>query len=292
MKIDENTNILIIGLGIIGGSYARGFTKAGYRIHAIDTNEETIEYALKNGIVAEGTTKTDRKMIESADLVIFALYPHIFREWIEKNQWYFKSGSLITDVTGVKGCLVRDIQNFLRDDCEYIAAHPMAGCEKLGIEHSDEKIFYGANYIVVPTEKNTDEAVKTCSRIGEIQRFDRISYLSPEEHDEMIGFVSQLTHCIAMSLMTCNHTEKLEDYTGDSFRDLTRIARIDETMWSELFLLNKDALLHQMKLFTMEVSKLERMLMEADKEGIKDMMRRSTARRKMIEKQENREEKI
>lgn len=292
MKIDENTNILIIGLGIIGGSYARGFTKAGYRIHAIDTDEETIEYALKNGIVAEGTTETDRKMIESADLVIFALYPHIFREWIEKNQWYFKSGSLITDVTGVKGCLVRDIQNFLRDDCEYIAAHPMAGCEKLGIEHSDEKIFYGANYIVVPTEKNTDEAVKTCSRIGEILRFDRISYLSPEEHDEMIGFVSQLTHCIAMSLMTCNHTEKLEDYTGDSFRDLTRIARIDETMWSELFLLNKDALLHQMKLFTMEVSKLERMLMEADKEGIKDMMRRSTARRKLFDKEENWEEKI
>ena len=292
MKIDENKNILIIGLGIIGGSYARGFTKAGYRIHAIDTNEETIEYALKNGIVAEGTTETDRKMIESADLVIFALYPHIFREWIEKNQWYFKSGSLITDVTGVKGCLVRDIQNFLRDDCEYIAAHPMAGCEKLGIEHSDEKIFYGANYIVVPTEKNTDEAVKTCSRIGEILKFDRISYLSPEEHDEMIGFVSQLTHCIAMSLMTCNHTEKLEDYTGDSFRDLTRIARIDETMWSELFLLNKDALLHQMKLFTMEVSKLERMLMEADKEGIKDMMRRSTARRKLFDKEENREEKI
>ena len=292
MKIDENTNILIIGLGIIGGSYARGFTKAGYRIHAIDTDEETIEYALKNGIVAEGTTETDRKMIESADLVIFALYPHIFREWIEKNQWYFKSGSLITDVTGVKGCLVRDIQNFLRDDCEYIAAHPMAGCEKLGIEHSDEKIFYGANYIVVPTEKNTDEAVKTCSRIGEILKFDRISYLSPEEHDEMIGFVSQLTHCIAMSLMTCNHTEKLEDYTGDSFRDLTRIARIDETMWSELFLLNKDALLHQMKLFTMEVSKLERMLMEADKEGIKDMMRRSTARRKLFDKEENREEKI
>ena len=292
MKIDENTNILIIGLGIIGGSYARGFTKAGYRIHAIDTNEETIEYALKNGIVAEGTTETDRKMIESADLVIFALYPHIFREWIEKNQWYFKSGSLITDVTGVKGCLVRDIQNFLRDDCEYIAAHPMAGCEKLGIEHSDEKIFYEANYVVVPTEKNTDEAVKTCSRIGEILKFDRISYLSPEEHDEMIGFVSQLTHCIAMSLMTCNHTEKLEDYTGDSFRDLTRIARIDETMWSELFLLNKDALLHQMKLFTMEVSKLERMLMEADKEGIKDMMRRSTARRKLFDKEENREEKI
>ena len=134
-------------------------------------------------------------------------------------------------------------------------------------------------------EKNTKEAKAVCRQIGEILKFAKISELSPEDHDEMIGFVSQLTHCIAMSLMTCDHTENLEDYTGDSFRDLTRIARIDETMWSELFLLNKDALLHQMKLFTMELSKLERMLMEADKEGIKDMMRRSTARRKLFDKE-------
>ena len=88
-----------------------------------------------------------------------------------------------------------------------------------------------------------------------------------------------------MTLMTCNDSKDLQYYTGDSFRDLTRIARIDETLWSELFLLNKDSLLHQMKLFTMEFSKLERMLMEADKEGIKDMMRRSTARRKLFDKE-------
>lgn len=285
MKIDKDTNILIIGLGIIGGSYARGFTKAGYAVSAIDTDEETIKFALENNIIAKGATQVDRGMIESADVIIFALYPHIFREWIEKNQWYLRSGTIITDVTGVKGKLVRDIQNMLRDDCEYIAAHPMAGCERLGIKNSDEKIFYDANYIVVPTEKNTESAKELCRQIGEILNFSKISELSPEDHDEMIGFVSQLTHCIAMSLMTCDHTENLEDYTGDSFRDLTRIARIDETMWSELFLLNKDALLHQMKLFTMEISRLERMLMEADKEGIKDMMRRSTARRKLFDKE-------
>lgn len=285
MKINNKNNILIVGLGIVGGSYARGFTKAGYKVNAIDTDRETIDFALENNIVARGTTKIDREMIESADVIIFALYPHIFKEWIEKNQWYFRSGTIITDVTGVKGGLVRYIQDILRDDCEYIAAHPMAGCEKLGIKHSDETIFYDANYIVVPTEKNTKEAKAVCRQIGEILKFAKISELSPEDHDEMIGFVSQLTHCIAMSLMTCDHTENLEDYTGDSFRDLTRIARIDETMWSELFLLNKDALLHQMKLFTMELSKLERMLMEADKEGIKDMMRRSTARRKLFDKE-------
>ena len=274
---------------MIGGSYARGLTKKGLKIHAIDTDEDTIQYALENNIIAEGTTEADPAMIGRADVVIFALYPHIFKEWIRDNQQYLKSGAIITDVTGVKGCVVGDVQNMLRDDCEYIAAHPMAGCERLGIRNSNEKIFHAANYIVVPTERNTEEAKDVCRQIGKLLRFARISELPPDQHDEMIGFVSQLTHCIAMSLMTCNHTEKLEDFTGDSFRDLTRIARIDETMWSELFLLNKDALLHQMKLFTMEFSKLERMLMEADKEGIKDMMRRSTARRKLFDKEKTEE---
>ena len=285
MKIDQNTNILIVGLGIIGGSYARGFTKNGFTVHAIDSNPESIEYALQNKIIAEGSSEVDTELIRKADLVIFALYPHIFKEWIEANQQYFKPGAILTDVTGVKGCIVDDIQKMLREDCEYIAAHPMAGGEKLGVQNSNEKIFYQANYIIVPTEKNTQEAKAVCRQIGEILGFARISELSPYDHDEMIGFVSQLTHCIAMSLMTCNHMDRLEDYTGDSFRDLTRIARIDETLWSELFLLNKDALLHQVKLFTMEVSKLERMIMEGDKEGIKDMMRRSTARRKLFEKE-------
>ena len=283
--IDKDTNILIIGLGLIGGSYAKGFTKAGYKINAIDTNEDTIKYAIKNGIIEKGATSVDEELIGKADIVIFALYPHIFKTWIKENQKLFKSGAVITDVTGVKGCIVEDIQYILREDCEYIAAHPMAGCEKLGIENSNEKIFYDANYIVVPTDENTDHAIDICKQIGKILKFARISQLSPADHDEMIGFVSQLTHCIAMTLMTCNDTENLEDYTGDSFRDLTRIARIDETMWSELFLLNKNALLHQMKLFTIEFSRLERMLMEADKAGIKEMMRHSTARRRLFDKE-------
>ncbi len=285
MIIDRCTNILMVGLGLIGGSYAKGFVKKGYRVNAIDTNPETIAFALENNIIEKGSTEVDEELIGRADVVIFALYPHIFKEWIKTNQKFFKSGTIITDVTGVKGCIVEDIQYILREDCEYIAAHPMAGCEKLGIENSNEEIFYQANYIIVPTEHNTETAIGICEQIGQILGFARIAHLSPRDHDEMIGFVSQLTHCIAMTLMTCNDTENLEDYTGDSFRDLTRIARIDETMWSELFMLNKDALLHQMKLFTMEFSKLERMLMEADKEGIKEMMRHSTARRKLFDKE-------
>ena len=285
MKISKDTNILIVGLGLIGGSYDKGLTKGGYKVNAIDTNKETVEFALQNNIVEKASTEADDEMIRNADVVIFALYPHIFKEWIRDNQSKFSPGTIITDVTGVKGCIVDDIQNTLREDCEFIAAHPMAGCEKLGIQNSNEEIFHQANYIIVPTEKNTQEAIELCRSIGEALKFNRISSLSPYDHDEMIGFVSQLTHCIAMTLMTCNDSDNVEDYTGDSFRDLTRIARIDEVMWSELFLLNKDALLHQMKLFTMEFSRLERMLMEADKAGIKEMMRHSTARRKLFDKE-------
>ncbi|MGN1081193.1 MAG: prephenate dehydrogenase [Acutalibacteraceae bacterium] len=284
MEITNKTNILIVGLGLMGGSYARALTKKGYSVGAIDIDKKSIEYAIENGIISKGSCFADEKLISAADLVIFALYPHIFEQWIKDNQHMFKSGAVITDVTGVKGCIVYKIQDILRKDVEYIAAHPMAGREKLGVQNSDEKIFEGANYIVVPTKNNSPKAISLCRRLGEILGFAKISELSPSDHDEMIGFVSQLTHCIAMSLMTCNKTEKLEEFTGDSFRDLTRIARIDETLWSELFLLNKDALLHQMKLFSIEFSRLEKILMESDKEGIMDMMKRSTERRKLFEK--------
>ena len=196
----------------------------------------------------------------------------------------FKPGTMITDVTGVKGSIVYDIQKMLRPDVEYIAAHPMAGREVYGVENSDERIFHDANYIVTPTEKNTPEAIEWCKSLGKILGFRKVSVLSPEEHDEMIGFVSQLTHCIAVALMTCSDNQHLVDYTGDSFRDLTRIARINDAMWSELFLLNKPALLRQMDTFLSEFKQLRNMLEDEDRQGLCEKMRLSTERRALFGK--------
>ena len=153
-----------------------------------------------------------------------------------------------------------------------------------GVMNSDDKVFYGANYIIVPTEKNTKEGIDVCREIGLIMHFGKISILTPEEHDEMIGFVSQLTHCIAVSLMNVSDNEKLVDYVGDSFRDLTRIAKINENMWSELFLLNKDALLKEMDKFIAEITDLRDKLEAQDTQGLKDKMIISTARRKGFDK--------
>lgn len=284
MIVDISRKILIVGLGLLGGSYAKALKRFGFHISAVTKEQSSIDYALNEGIIDEGTTELDPKIIGEADLVIFALYPHIFVEWIEQNQKLLKSGAIITDVTGVKGSIVYKIQDMLREDLEFIAAHPMAGREVSGVENSSDKIFVGANYIVTPTDKNTPDGVNTCLELGRLLGFSNVTTLSPEEHDEMIGFLSQLTHCIAISLMTCNDKENMEKFTGDSFRDLTRIARINDLMWSELFIANKEALLNQMDMFLSKFNELKEMLETEDVDGMRKMMRHSTKRRALFEK--------
>ena len=284
MIVDVSKKILIVGLGLLGGSYARALKRFGFHISAITQDQSSIDYALNENMIDEGATYPDEKIIGEADLVIFALYPHVFVEWIETNQGFLKSGALITDVTGVKGSIVYKIQDMLRSDVEFIAAHPMAGREVSGVENSTDKMFAGANYIVTPTEKNTPEAIQTCMELGRLLGFSNVTTLSPEEHDEMIGFLSQLTHCIAITLMTCNDKEDIQKFTGDSFRDLTRIARINDQMWSELFVANKPALLNQMNLFLDKFNELKTMLEAEDVDGMRRMMRHSTQRRALFDK--------
>ncbi len=287
MTLDLNTHILIVGLGLIGGSYAKALKKKGFRVSAIDTRKDAIDYALERDIIDVGYTTPDDEAFADADLLIFALYPDIFLQFVAEHQNKFKKNAILTDVTGVKGCIVYKIQSMLRDDLEFIAAHPMAGREVYGVENSDDRIFQNANYIVVPTEQNTHKAIALCKLLGAVLGFSRISTLSPEEHDEMIAFVSQLTHVIAISLMTCCDNTHLADYTGDSFRDLTRIARINDTMWSALFDLNKDALLRQMDIFEKEFNFLKTILKEGDVTAMRQKMQLSTERRAHFEKKQN-----
>ena len=284
MKLTTDKNILIVGLGLIGGSYAKALTKKGYRVSAITRSQSTIQYALDHGIIAEGTTQIDPQLIGQADIVVFALYPKVLLQWLQENQQHLKSGAVLTDVTGVKGCVVYDIQALLRQDVEFIGAHPMAGREVYGIENSDETIFRNANYIVTPTELNTEAAIRLCEELGWELGFARISRLSPEKHDDMIGFLSQLTHCIAIALMNCNDTPGMEAYTGDSFRDLTRIARINDRMWSELFMCNREQLLQHMDAFSDSFAALREMLQSGDVEAMRESMRKSTARRMLFDK--------
>ena len=187
-------------------------------------------------------------------------------------------------MTGVKKCIVEKIQDMLPDGVEFIASHPMAGREVYGVQNSDDSIFAGANYIVTPTEKNTPEAIRLCKDLGHALGFAHVAELTPESHDEMIAYLSQLTHCIAVSLMTCSDVPKLKEYTGDSFRDLTRIARINEDMWTELFLLNKKPLISMIDEFSGELYRMRTYIADENVEKLKEMMRISTERRAAFDK--------
>ncbi len=280
----QGTRILIVGLGLIGGSYAEGLRRAGYEVGAVTRSQKTLDYALAKGIIDIGSIGVTEDYVSRFDTVVFALYSHVFLSWIERYQGFIRPGALLTDVTGVKRAVVYKVQEMLRPDLEFVGAHPMAGREVYGVENADSSIFKGANYIVTPTPANTEQAVRTCEELGRTLGFGCISRLTPEMHDEMIGFLSQLTHCIAVALMNSKESEHLAKFTGDSFRDLTRIARINEGMWSELFLLNRDELLSQMDLFAEKFGELREAVAEGDIPKMQEMMRISTERRSRFDK--------
>ena len=195
-----------------------------------------------------------------------------------------KPHAFLTDVSGVKRNIVERIQSILREDLEFCASHPMAGKEVSGVKYADDAIFHIANFIITPTTKNTQAAIATLKEFARILGFTNISVLTPEEHDEMVGFVSQLTHVIAVSLMNTNDNTHLVEYTGDSFRDLTRIAKINENLWSELFFLNKDNLIGVIDDFVKEINHLKTKLEQNDVEGLKELFIQSTIRRKRFDR--------
>ena len=282
--LSKDKKILIVGLGLIGGGYAQALKRQGFEVGAVTRSQDSIDYALRQGFIDRGTTVPTAEFVSAYDLVVFALYPHVFLKWIADYQQFIKPGALLTDVTGVKCPVVYEVQKLLRQDLEFVGAHPMAGREVYGVRNANCEIFKGANFIVTPTGANTEEAIGVIEQLGEAMGFTRISRLSPEQHDEMIGFLSQLTHCIAVALMTCKDVEHMSAYTGDSFRDLTRIAKINDEMWSELFLLNKEELLSQIDLFSGRLDELREAIANGDSAKLRALMKLSTERRQIFDK--------
>ena len=277
-------NIGIIGLGLMGASFAKRLSpQKDKTIYGIDQNEQTIQTALELNIIKEGSTDPG-KLIKKCNLIILALYPTMIKPWIVENQQYLESGTILMDISGVKTNIVEPVQAILRKDLELISIHPMCGRESRGIDFAQADIFNNANYIIVPTDKNTPKVIEAAKQLGKDLRVKNISILSCEEHDRMIGFLSQLTHVIAVSLMNTHDNSHLVEYTGDSFRDLTRIATINEDLWSELFLLNKDILLDEIDQFLDATKHFRDSLEKEDIDEMKRLFTQSTNRRKLFNK--------
>lgn len=282
--LDKSKRYLIVGLGLLGGKYALELSRAGFHVDGINRSEGHLQYALDHGYIASGKTHDFEDLVRQADHIIFGLYPTALLEWFRTYGHLLKEGCVFTDVSGVKTGLVEPIQAMCRPGVEFIASHPMAGRETSSVEHAAEVNFAPANFIVTPTEKNTPEAVQWARELAEVLGFKHICTLTVQEHDRMVGYVSQLCHAIAVSLMCASDNTELACYTGDSFRDLTRIARINDKMWAELFLWNKDNLISEIDMFSHALHEMREKLVQDDREGLEEMFRLSTARREAFDK--------
>lgn len=274
--------ICIVGLGLIGGSYAMGLSKKGHQVYGIDNNPQTIQYAKDRGYILDGSDR-DSSIIEECDCLILAIYPQAILSFLQEHQSCFKKNQLITDVCGVKNSFVRKA-TILAGKATYLSHHPMAGKEKIGIQYADDKIFKGANFIITPMKETPKQAMDKLTSLAQDLEFGRISVVSIEKHDQMIGFTSQLTHAIAVSLVNSDQAEDTKSFIGDSYRDLTRIAMINEALWSELFLENRDALLKHIENFEVELCALKKALIQGDSNVLKELFKKSTNIRKKMEK--------
>ena len=277
--------ITVIGLGVIGASYASALRKAGYTVFGVDCDEDTVRKAAARGITDAAST-SEKDFVPTSDIVVIALYPKQVEGELKKIKGLLKDGVIITDVAGIKSHFTTRIESLLPEDADFVFAHPMAGREKKGIDYADENVFKGANFIITPSKRNKKESIETIERFAREMGFRNIMRLTPEEHDKIISFVSQLPHAIAVALV--NSDDRKFDtprFVGDSYRDLTRIANINEKLWSELFLGNRENLLNSIKEFEKCLDIIKKALEDEDKDVLEEQFVRATKRRTEFNKE-------
>ena len=242
---------LIVGLGLMGGAYALRLKDKGHTVYGVDINEDSIKFAKDNNYIDEGSTNP-MDYIEKSDLIILCIYPQAILNFIKTYNHIFKEGQVVTDICGVKESFVEEVSNLI-NNASYCSHHPMAGKEKVGVEYSHLCRFDDANYLVTTLPNTNKQAIEVVEKLGYNLGFKNISIISTKRHDSVVGFTSQLTHAIAVSLVNSDRDSDTKNFIGDSYRDLTRIAMINEGLWSQLFIENKDALIGQIDSFINEI---------------------------------------
>ncbi|MEQ8197864.1 MAG: prephenate dehydrogenase [Clostridiaceae bacterium] len=275
--------ITIVGLGVIGGSFALALKDLQeHEVYGIDNNEETLRKAEASGMIKEGSV-TGEEFIRESDLIIIGLYPSLVLDFLRKHKDNFKKGAIITDVTGIKETFIKEALEIIPDYVDFVFGHPMAGREKKGIDFASKEVFKGANYLITPQSKNKTENIELIENLVKQIGFNRIRTITPKEHDNIISFTSQLPHAIAVALINSDSQEfDTGAFIGDSYRDLTRIANINEELWSELFLGNKENLLRKIEDFEKQLDLIKDALRTGDRETLTTLFKESGRRREKL----------
>lgn len=274
--------ILIVGLGLMGGAYAYRLKNKGHVVYGYDLNKESLAYAKEEGFI-DYICSDELDEIKEIDLMIIALYPKLIIPFIKKYKDKFNPNLYITDLASVKASFLLDAQE-LAKPAKYISHHPMAGREKSGIRYAKECNFNNANFLITTTKANTPDEVELMRGIGLDLGFSNIVEIDYLMQDKMISYTSALTHAIAVSLVNTINDPNIKNYIGDSYRDLTRIASINDALWSELFFENKDNIIHYITLFEQQINNLKQALENNDVERLIELFKSSTKIRNEMNK--------
>lgn len=268
--------IAIIGLGLIGGSIARrlrGFHNC--TIAAYNRTAESLELALSDGVIDEACSAPGDAM-KDADLIIMCLYPQLNIDFVRDNLEYIKDGAVITDVTGVKGFIIREMKKILPETVDFIGGHPMAGREVGGYKSSTDTLFDNAPYIITPDKTNKPENVQLIRDMAKYIGCRVVVTTTPDEHDSIIAYTSQLMHIVAVALCDNPLLERSSSFAGGSLQDCTRIAVINEKMWSELFVENKEHLAERITEFQECLERIKTAVLNEDRNTLEDIMKHAT----------------
>ena len=273
----------IVGLGLIGGSYAKALRNLKVRkILGMDISHGIARACLNANMIDEVVEEGGRNLKE-ADVIICSVYPEAVVGFVRQNVQNFAEGMLMTDATGVKGTMPREIQELLPEGCEFISGHPMAGRQGSGLGMSDAAIFNNSNYIIVPTEKNTPEAVSWLEDFAKALGCARSVKVSMEDHDKIIAYTSDLPHITAVALVnSASYNENTQYFIAGGFRDATRVADINPDLWSDLFLSNRDNVIAEIENYQSQLERWKKAIVENDRETLKKIMREAGPRRRML----------
>jgi prephenate dehydrogenase len=276
-------NITIVGLGLIGGSYAMALRALSPKnIWAIDINKETLKKAEERGIIDKGYI--DEKIpLKESDLVIICLYPDLIVEFIRDNQENFKKDAIITDTSGIKGDIVNNVNSFISENIDFISGHPMAGNENKGLDYASKDLFKNTNYIITPNKKNKEENIEVIITLAKKMGCRNVVKIDPERHDEIIALTSHLTHVLAVTLVNSNILDiDTRLFIGGSFRDASRVALINSELWSQLLISNKKHVVSQIEIFENNLKFIKNAIMNDDINYLQDKFNEASCKRREL----------
>ena len=279
----QDLTFAIVGLGLIGGSYAKALRNLRVRkILGMDISHGIARACLNANMIDEVVAEDGRNLKE-ADVIICSVYPEAVMSFVRQNVQNFSEGMLMTDATGVKGTMPREIQELLPEGCEFVSGHPMAGRQGSGLGMSDAAIFNNSNYIIVPTEKNTPEAVSWLEEFAKALGCARSVKVSMEDHDKIIAYTSDLPHITAVALVnSASYNKNTQYFIAGGFRDATRVADINPDLWSDLFLSNRENVIAEIENYQSQLERWKKAIVENDREALKEIMREAGPRRRML----------